>query len=234
MLLVGGFGLQTLILGYNLSIRTLPLWGRWRRHWGYSPGPSLRYISRQYGATVLKRWGHLLCRSLSFAAASCRCAGDHVGHGWPLAVQHVWLGFAYLSSHCSAMRRLPSCFCAGVMYLIQERQLKSKRPGAWYHYLPSLALLDEAERQGATAGFPFLDLKASSRVQYGPNTPMQVVSALESDVATAPPGVVHVMLLLLGGSADVRLARHQAQPGRRWAGLLSSWRRILCIPRECL
>src|SRR6266851_5530859 len=39
--------------------------GRWRRHWGYSPGPSLQYISRRYGATVSKRWGPLSCRSPS-------------------------------------------------------------------------------------------------------------------------------------------------------------------------
>src|SRR5215510_9429249 len=39
--------------------------GRRRRHWGYSPGPSLRYISRRYGATVSRRWEPLLCRLLS-------------------------------------------------------------------------------------------------------------------------------------------------------------------------
>ena len=42
------------------------------------------------------------------------------------------------------------------MYLIQERQLKSKRPGAWYHYLPSLTLLDELNAKALLLGFPFL------------------------------------------------------------------------------
>ena len=65
VLLGGGFGLQTLILGYNLYIRTFPLWGEVATSLGLLPGLSLRYISRQYGATVSKRWGPLLCRSLS-------------------------------------------------------------------------------------------------------------------------------------------------------------------------
>jgi hypothetical protein len=39
--------------------------GRWPGHWGCSRGPLSRYISPRCGATVSKRWEHLLCRSLS-------------------------------------------------------------------------------------------------------------------------------------------------------------------------
>ncbi|MDH5511099.1 MAG: cytochrome c biogenesis protein [Nitrospinota bacterium] len=45
-------------------------------------------------------------------------------------------------------------FAAGVMYLIQERQLKAKRFGAWYHRLPSLDILDDINRKGLIVGFP--------------------------------------------------------------------------------
>ena len=45
-------------------------------------------------------------------------------------------------------------FAAGVMYLIQERQLKSKKFGGWYHRLPSLDILDDVNRKGLILGFP--------------------------------------------------------------------------------
>jgi len=47
-------------------------------------------------------------------------------------------------------------FAGGLMYLLQERQLKSKRPGAFYYRLPSLETLDRMTFQALTFGFPFL------------------------------------------------------------------------------
>ena len=44
----------------------------------------------------------------------------------------------------------------GAMYLIQERQLKSKKFGPWYHRLPSLNALDELNHRCLSVGFPFL------------------------------------------------------------------------------
>ena len=45
-------------------------------------------------------------------------------------------------------------FCAGVMYLIQERQLKSKQPGMWSNRLPSLWVLDELNAKALALGLP--------------------------------------------------------------------------------
>ncbi|MBI5816231.1 MAG: cytochrome c biogenesis protein CcsA [Nitrospinae bacterium] len=45
-------------------------------------------------------------------------------------------------------------FAAGIMYLIQERQLKNKKFGGWYHRLPALNSLDDANRIGIVFGFP--------------------------------------------------------------------------------
>jgi ABC-type transport system involved in cytochrome c biogenesis permease subunit len=42
------------------------------------------------------------------------------------------------------------------MYLVQERQLKSKRPGTLYYRLPSLMLLDEVNARALVLGFPLL------------------------------------------------------------------------------
>lgn len=49
-------------------------------------------------------------------------------------------------------------FAGGLMYLLQERQLKAKRPGALYYRLPSLETLDRMTYRTLTLGFPFLTL----------------------------------------------------------------------------
>jgi ABC-type transport system involved in cytochrome c biogenesis permease subunit len=49
-------------------------------------------------------------------------------------------------------------FCAGVMYLMQERQLKSGHPGRMYVRLPALELLDDVGFKSILFGFPLLTL----------------------------------------------------------------------------
>jgi cytochrome c-type biogenesis protein CcsB len=49
-------------------------------------------------------------------------------------------------------------FVAGMMYLIQERLLKSKRFNILYYKLPSLDLLDHLNQWAISAGFPLLTL----------------------------------------------------------------------------
>ena len=49
-------------------------------------------------------------------------------------------------------------FAAGVMYLIQERQIKSKRIGVFYRRLPALKVLDDINHRCLTLGFPLLTL----------------------------------------------------------------------------
>ncbi len=47
-------------------------------------------------------------------------------------------------------------FAGAVMYLLQERQLKAKRPGTVYYRLPSLETLDRVSFRALSLGFPFL------------------------------------------------------------------------------
>jgi cytochrome c-type biogenesis protein CcsB len=49
-------------------------------------------------------------------------------------------------------------FCCGVIYLIQEHQLKSKRMGAITKRLPPLSVLDDLNYQSLKFGFPLLTL----------------------------------------------------------------------------
>jgi len=47
-------------------------------------------------------------------------------------------------------------FAGAIMYLLQERQLKAKRPGAFYYRLPSLQTLDRLTFRTLALGFPVL------------------------------------------------------------------------------
>jgi cytochrome c-type biogenesis protein CcsB len=47
-------------------------------------------------------------------------------------------------------------FAGALMYLLQERQLKTKRPGAFYYRLPALETLDRLTYRTLVIGFPFL------------------------------------------------------------------------------
>jgi cytochrome c-type biogenesis protein CcsB len=49
-------------------------------------------------------------------------------------------------------------FVAAIMYLIQERELKSKRPRAFYYRMPSLEVCDELYFRSLIFGLPFLTL----------------------------------------------------------------------------
>ncbi|MBI5420558.1 MAG: c-type cytochrome biogenesis protein CcsB [Deltaproteobacteria bacterium] len=49
-------------------------------------------------------------------------------------------------------------FGAGIMYLLQEKEVKRKRLGAIFKRLPSLEVLDEINYKSLTIGFPLLTL----------------------------------------------------------------------------
>lgn len=57
-------------------------------------------------------------------------------------------------------------FAAGLMYLIQERQLKSKHIGGWYYRLPSLDALDDVNRKGLIFGFPIITVGALAAIVW--------------------------------------------------------------------
>lgn len=57
-------------------------------------------------------------------------------------------------------------FCAGIMYLLQERQLKSKNFGLLYRRLPSLETLDSLNYVCLTFGFPLLTIGLISGFVY--------------------------------------------------------------------
>lgn len=56
--------------------------------------------------------------------------------------------------------------CAGILYLIQERAIKDKRPGFFFRRLPSLKLLDSVGYASLIVGFPMLTFGVITGVVY--------------------------------------------------------------------
>ena len=75
----------------------------------------------------------------------------------PAALQTFWLPvhvmLLFIGDGAFALAAV-----AGVMYLIQERQLKQKKLGALFHRLPNIDVLDELNYRCLTIGFPLLTM----------------------------------------------------------------------------
>ena len=72
-------------------------------------------------------------------------------------LQNIWV-FIHVSLTVFGLVAFTMAFVVGVIYLIQERLLKSKRFNTIYNELPSLDLLDEFNRKSIVLGFPLLTL----------------------------------------------------------------------------
>lgn len=92
---------------------------------------------------------------LAFLAAAIAGIAEAPPASFPEAFQRLWLRVHILLA-LLGYAVLALAFCTGVMYLMQERQLKAKRFGTWYHRLPSLTLLDEVSAYALLVGFPLL------------------------------------------------------------------------------
>ena len=71
------------------------------------------------------------------------------------ALQSAWRGVHTISAFLG-YGAFAVAFCLAIIYLIQERQLKRKKPGAFYYRLPSLELLDYLSHKILAFGFPCL------------------------------------------------------------------------------
>lgn len=73
------------------------------------------------------------------------------------ALQSPWLPI-HAGVSLVAYGFLALAFCGGLMYLLQEKELKTKRFGYFFSRLPSLEALDQLNSHCLTAGFLFLTL----------------------------------------------------------------------------
>lgn len=75
----------------------------------------------------------------------------------PPALKSVWLP-VHASIALIANAFLAMGFCGGIMYLLQEKEIKSRRFGIFYSRLPSLEALDSLNHHCLAVGFPLLTL----------------------------------------------------------------------------
>lgn len=153
-LLWGGLSGQTALLGYRLLTQSTRFWGdvyasmgllSWAIIVGYLVA-WWRYRIEALGAFVMP---------LAFLAAAYSGVPTAATAVLPLALQHLWL-VVHIFLAVLGYAALTLTFCAGVMYLVQERQLKSRHPGMFYYRLPSLDLLDNLNARALSLGFPLL------------------------------------------------------------------------------
>ena len=71
------------------------------------------------------------------------------------SIRSAWI-WVHVALALIGLAALVLNFAGAVMYLLQERQLKAKRPGTVYYRLPSLETLDRFTLRALTLGFPFL------------------------------------------------------------------------------
>lgn len=73
---------------------------------------------------------------------------DFEGVGFVLHVAFAFLGY----------QGLALAFGAGILYLVQHHELKAKRLGRFFHFIPPLATLDRLGRVGLWGGFACLSV----------------------------------------------------------------------------
>jgi HemX protein len=77
--------------------------------------------------------------------------------GEALAFSGLWFSFHVLLAFIG-YAGLAVTFAAGLLYLLQFRELKGKRLGRVFRFFPSLPVLDSLGRRGLAVGFPALSL----------------------------------------------------------------------------
>lgn len=106
---------------------------------------------RQYRLPVLGAFVYPVMVVLALKATAAR----PVGLGGALHNAWIWIhiGLALIGIAAFVLN-----FAGAIMYLLQERQLKRRRPGAFYYRLPALETLDRLTYQTLALGFPFLTI----------------------------------------------------------------------------
>ncbi|WP_459944164.1 c-type cytochrome biogenesis protein CcsB [Desulfocastanea catecholica] len=119
----------------------------WATTWAYLSF-RWRYTVKNFGTFV----SVFICCLLLIASFSSR-------QFMPLlpALQSNWLPI-HAGVSIIAYGFLSLAFCGGLMYLLQERELKSKKFGYFFSRFPSLDALDQLNNHCLTAGFVFLTL----------------------------------------------------------------------------
>src|SRR5947209_18064223 len=106
------------------------------------------WLERRYGLSVLGAFVLPVALVFSLQSMPTRpLIGPTLSGAW----LWVHIGLALVGIAAFVLN-----FAGAVMYLLQERALKAKRPGTFYYRLPSLETLDRLTYRTLALGFPFL------------------------------------------------------------------------------
>ena len=108
------------------------------------------WIERVYRLKVLGAFVFPIVLVLSLRSSPARPAGL-IGP----ALQSAWI-WVHIALALVGIAAFVLNFAGAVMYLLQEHQLKIKRPGTFYYRLPPLETLDRLTYRTLVLGFPFL------------------------------------------------------------------------------
>ncbi len=131
--------------------------------------------------------------------------------GEPLAFRGVWF-VAHVVLAFIGNAGLAVAFAAGLLYLIQFHELKSKNFGRWFRFLPALETLDRLGRRALIVGFPALSLALGLGWAW-------TIRFRHSFAATDPKIVWSVLTWLVFLAA---LVARYGEPGRKRRGAIAS------------
>lgn len=156
-------------------------------------GPALSFAAFLIGVTLLvaELWARdvtLALLAAPFAALLTALANLHgmVPVREPSGVQGLWLR-SHIALSFLGIAAFATAAGAGVMYLAEHRELKSRRFGAVWRFFPPLDTLDRVNHVGVIAGWLALTvgtgLAAAYSYAYHPANAEKVVWALSAWVA---------------------------------------------------
>ena len=111
----------------------------------------MMWVERTYGLRVLSAFVLPVVLMLSLSSVTRALGLGPIDRALSSAWLTVHIALALVGIAAFVLN-----FAGAIMYLLQERQLKGKRPGAVYYRLPSLATLDRLSYRTLAYGFPFL------------------------------------------------------------------------------
>ena len=87
----------------------------------------------------------------------------------PEVLKNLWF-YVHIPSTFLGYAAFGIAFAASIMYLIQEHELKRKRPQAFYYRLPSLEICDELGYRSLSIGFPLLTIGIAAGAVWASKT----------------------------------------------------------------
>ncbi len=154
----------------------------------------LRYQNRIMGAFVLPI---VVLAGTAAAALPSRLAGLSP------TVQGIGL-WVHMALAIFGNAAFAVTFCAGVMYLIQERQLKLRQLGRIHFRLPPLELLDDVGVKSILIGFPLLTLTLISGTLWAEYARGSFLTLRPREVWSVVSWVIYASLLYARVSAGWR------------------------------